>query len=231
MPLHADWADIALRLTCAFAASLIIGLDRELHERAAGMRTTILVCLAACFSMICANLLLSQTGKEPGSFVQLDVMRLPLGILTGMGFIGAGAIMRRDDGFVLGVTTAATLWFVTVMGLCFGAGLYLLGGCAFGLAFITLWLLKRVEHHIQHDREARLVVILGREGPSEEELRRLLAHPPFRIRRMAMRLEPDSGRRELRYDLRYSAGVGAPPPALVADLAGRRGVEQVDWEF
>lgn len=51
----------------------------------------------------------------------LDLMRLPLGILTGMGFIGGGAILRRD-GFVFGVTTAATLWFVTAIGLCFGVG-------------------------------------------------------------------------------------------------------------
>ena len=71
--------------------------------------------------MIQTNLLLATAGKSADSFVVLDLMRLPLGILTGMGFIGGGAILRRD-GFVLGVTTAATLWFVTVIGLCFGAG-------------------------------------------------------------------------------------------------------------
>ena len=66
------------------------------------------------------------TGKPTDSFVTLDLMRLPLGILTGMGFIGAGAILKKGD-IVLGVTTATTLWFVTVLGLCFGGGQWILG--------------------------------------------------------------------------------------------------------
>jgi len=80
-----------------------------------GLRTTLLVCLAAAISMVSVNLFLATAGKPSDSFVVLDLMRLPLGILTGMGFIGGGAILRRD-GLVVGVTTAATLWFVTVMG-------------------------------------------------------------------------------------------------------------------
>src|SRR5215470_7526905 len=94
-----------------------------------GLRTTLLVCLAASVAMIEANLLLPLTGKPSDSFVQLDVMRLPLGILSGMGFLRAGAIIRRPD-LVMGVTTAATLWMVTVVGLCFGGGQFVLGACA-----------------------------------------------------------------------------------------------------
>lgn len=230
MPLHAEWGEIALRIACAFAASFLIGFDRELHERSAGMRTTILVCLAACFAMICANLLLPEVGKEATSFVQIDVMRLPLGILTGMGFIGAGAIMRRDDGLVMGVTTAATLWFVTVMGLAFGAGQYMLGGAACLLGVVTLWLLKYLEARLHKDRDAHLKLVLGREGPTESELRTLLGAPPFRIRRTWMRLDPATGQRELRYELRFAATAGAPPPDLVAQLAARSGVERIEWD-
>ncbi|MGU3493638.1 MgtC/SapB family protein [Xanthobacteraceae bacterium A53D] len=230
MPLHAEWGELALRIICAFAASFLIGLDRELHERSAGMRTTILVCLAACFAMICANLLLPEVGKEATSFVQIDVMRLPLGILTGMGFIGAGAIMRRDDGLVLGVTTAATLWFVTVMGLAFGAGLYILGGAACLCGVITLWLLKYLEGHLHKDREAHLRLVLGTDGPSEADLRALLKAPPFRIRRTWLRIDPATGQRELRYELRIAALAGEAPPELVATLAARPGVERVEWD-
>jgi putative Mg2+ transporter-C (MgtC) family protein len=70
----------------------------------AGLRTTLLVCLAASVAMIQTNLLLMTVGKTQDSFVVMDIMRLPLGILSGMGFIGAGAIVRRDN-IVLGVTT------------------------------------------------------------------------------------------------------------------------------
>lgn len=119
MPTTLGWNEIALRLTLTVIAGGLIGLNRGEHGRPAGLRTTLLVCLAASVAMIQTNLLIRTLGKTPDSFVVMDVMRLPLGILSGMGFIGAGAIVRRDN-MVLGVTTAATLWFVTVIGLCFG---------------------------------------------------------------------------------------------------------------
>src|ERR1700728_2417613 len=137
MPLILTWHDIALRLALSVAAGGLIGLDRGEHGRPAGLRTTLLVCLAAALAMIQANLLLGTTGKASDSFVVLDLMRLPLGILTGMGFIGGGAILRRD-GLVLGVTTAATLWFVTVIGLCFGGGQIFLGLAGLALGMVVL---------------------------------------------------------------------------------------------
>jgi putative Mg2+ transporter-C (MgtC) family protein len=93
----------------------LIGINRSEHGHAAGLRTTLLVCLAASLSMLQVNLLLPMTGKTSSSFAVMDLMRLPLGILSGMGFIGAGAIVRKDN-FVHGLTTAATLWFVTGLG-------------------------------------------------------------------------------------------------------------------
>ena len=124
------WPDIALRIALAIAAGAMIGLNRGEHGLPAGLRTTLLVCLAACLSMIQANILIASTGRPADSFVMMDVMRLPLGILSGMGFIGGGVILKREN-LVLGVTTAATLWFVTVLGLCFGGGQIALGIIAF----------------------------------------------------------------------------------------------------
>src|SRR5947207_6220062 len=113
--------DIALRLAAAVVAGGAIGLDRSERGRSAGLRTTMLVCLAAALAMAETNLLLSTHGKGPDSFVQIDPMRLPLGILSGIGFIGAGAILRRGE-MIRGVTTAATLWLTTVIGLVLGSG-------------------------------------------------------------------------------------------------------------
>jgi putative Mg2+ transporter-C (MgtC) family protein len=76
--------------------------------------------------------------------VTMDVMRLPLGILTVMGFIGAGAILHKGNA-VSGVTTAATLWFTTLMGFCFGSGEILLGSCLLGLGVVVLWCLEWLE--------------------------------------------------------------------------------------
>ena len=145
MSTHLDWPEITLRLALTVVAGTLIGLDRGRHGRPVGLRTTLLVCLAAALSMIQANLLLPTAGKPADSFVTLDLMRLPLGILTGMGFIGAGAILKRGE-LVLGITTAATLWFVTVLGLCFGGGEWVLGGAALAIGMVVLKGLKRVEH-------------------------------------------------------------------------------------
>ena len=115
------WQPIALRLVLTIVAGVLIGFNRGGQGEPAGLRTTLLVCLAASIAMLQANLLLGTAGRSPDSYVILDLMRLPLGILTGVGFIGAGAIFRQND-LLRGVTTAATLWFVTVIGLCFGGG-------------------------------------------------------------------------------------------------------------
>jgi len=119
--LYPSWQDIGLRLLLTLLAAAVIGLNREARGHAVGLRTTILVSLAACVAMIQANILLPLGGKTAASFGVMDLMRLPLGILTGVGFIGAGTILRRGD-LVTGVTIAATLWVVTVIGLCFGGG-------------------------------------------------------------------------------------------------------------
>src|SRR5437016_13381340 len=106
MPLEPTLTDIALRLLMTMLAGAIIGFNRGARGHAAGFRTTILVCLAASVAMIQTNILLPLSGKTQGSFAVMDLMRLPLGILTGVGFIGGGAILKKGD-MVAGVTTAA----------------------------------------------------------------------------------------------------------------------------
>jgi putative Mg2+ transporter-C (MgtC) family protein len=84
------------------------------------------------------NLLLPTVGRASNSFVAMDPMRLPLGVLTGVGFIGGGAILRRGS-LVVGVTTAATLWLVTIIGLCLGGGQIELGLATAAIGFFALW--------------------------------------------------------------------------------------------
>jgi putative Mg2+ transporter-C (MgtC) family protein len=163
MRLHPTWEDIALRLILTMIASGIIGFDRDVRGHAAGLRTTMLVGLAASVAMIQANILLAIGGKTTTSFGVMDLMRLPLGILTGVGFIGGGAILRRGE-LVTGVTTAATLWVTTVIGLCLGGGQLALGIAATTLAVITLLILKRIERRI-HARSAPCLSLRAPELP------------------------------------------------------------------
>lgn len=225
-----SWQEIVLRLSLTFVAGACVGFNRGEHGRPAGLRTTLLVCLAACIAMIQANLLLGTVGKKPESFVNFDVMRLPLGILTGVGFIGGGAILRREN-LILGVTTAATLWFVTVMGLCFGAGQIGLGIAAWAMGMVVLVGLKEVERRSKEDRRARLTLVAGSEGPSEKQLSDNLELHGIRIISCAVIYIEGTRNREMRCELRWRGKrEDVLPPAFLKELAGAPGILKVAWE-
>src|SRR5262249_33168601 len=164
------WPEIALRLTLTMVAGGLIGFNRGEQGRPAGLRTIMLVCLAAALSMIQANLLLGTANRPQESFVMLDLMRLPLGVLSGVGFSGGGGILKGGD-IVVGVTTAATLWFVTVLGLCFGGGQIGLGLVALVIGLVVLWGLKSLELRLLHERRGTLIVTLDGAKPAEDEVR------------------------------------------------------------
>lgn len=157
MPLTPTWGDILVRLALTMVAGALLGFNRGARGHAAGLRTTTLVTLAASAAMIQANILLPLDGKQSGSFAVMDLMRLPLGILTGVGFIGGGAILKKG-GSITGVTTAATLWIATVIGLCFGGGQLGLGAISTALGIFTLWGMQWIDLRLRREHSAVLVV-------------------------------------------------------------------------
>ncbi|HEY3912756.1 MAG TPA: MgtC/SapB family protein [Stellaceae bacterium] len=230
MPQHLEWSEIAVRLALAAAASGLIGFNRGERGRPAGLRTTMLVCLAAAVAMIQVNLLLPIRGKVADSYVTLDLMRLPLGILSGIGFIGAGAIVRRGN-LVEGVTTAATIWYVTVMGLCFGGGQIALGLAALGLAVFVLWLLKWAERRIGRECRATLTVAFDTGSEVDQDALTALAAEGFTVAAQSVAFSARGQRCEIRYDLRWhGAAEHLPVPDLTGRLARRTGVLEVEWQ-
>jgi putative Mg2+ transporter-C (MgtC) family protein len=184
MPLHVSIGDAVLRVVLAFLGAALVGFNREERNESAGMRTTILVCLAACIVTLLANLLLNTTGKDQHHFSQIDVLRLPLGILSGIGFIGAGAIIKKDD-IALGVTTAATMWFISVVGIVFGAGQFILGSGAVALALFTLWALKWFDKEMPRAMRATLEVHFPKGAFDEAAFRHLLEEHHFKIKSLS----------------------------------------------
>lgn len=185
MPVHVTWQAIAIRLALTVAAGALLGIDRSKHEHPAGLRTTLLVTLAASVAMIQMNLLMPTSGKSPSSFGVMDLMRLPLGILTGVGFIGGGAILRRGD-MVIGVTTAATMWFATVIGLCMGGGQLILGCVGTAIGCIVLWNLKWVEAQLHRTERASLAVTTARGALSETEFRSMLSQGGISVKTLGV---------------------------------------------
>jgi putative Mg2+ transporter-C (MgtC) family protein len=230
MPLNLTWQDIALRLALKLAAGALIGFNREAHGHAAGLRTMLLVCLAASASMVLANLLLSTSGKTPDAFAQIDVMRLPLGVLTGVGFIGGGAIFRRGD-LVTGVTTAATLWMVTIIGLCFGAGAIALGVAVTAFSVLIIWALKWVDGHIARDQVA--ILSLSAEGamPSVSDVRQLIDARDCRVQLHGQTQSRATGGSVSRYHIRWRGLHRDEPPLRISVLLDRwPEVSLAKWE-
>jgi putative Mg2+ transporter-C (MgtC) family protein len=232
MPLTPDWTDIAWRLALTVLAGVLIGINRSERGRTAGLRTTLLVSFAAAVAMILANSLLVTSGKTPESFATMDPMRLPLGILTGMGFIGAGAILRRGE-MIAGVTTAATLWIVTVIGLCFGAGAVGLGLTALALALLALAGLKWLELRLHQDRHGTLTLCAGADGPSEAEVRAklLAAGCWFASWAVSYRGTGAKQRRTIEAELRWRGyATDFHEPAFLLEWIAHPGVRTLRWK-
>jgi putative Mg2+ transporter-C (MgtC) family protein len=230
VPLILTWHEIALRLALSLMAGALIGLDRGERGRPAGLRTTLLVCLAAAVAMIQANLLLATSGKAANSFVVLDLMRLPLGILTGMGFIGGGAILRRDK-LVVGVTTAATLWFVTVIGLCFGGGQLRLGIAAFLLGMVVLSGLRWFDHHMKQEQRGLLSLTTEHSLPAEDRIRSIIRNAGYEISIASVAYVNQTEQRELEFHLQWRAAPQrSETPLFLEELAKDRGVASLRWK-
>ena len=131
-----------MRLSLSFLVGGLIGLERQMHRRPAGLRTHILVCIGSCLIML-TSLYVFDIYK---AVANLDPSRIASGVITGIGFLGAGAIIReREKEDVKGLTTAASLWVVAGLGLAIGCGLYSASLFTTALALVALFFLARIE--------------------------------------------------------------------------------------
>jgi putative Mg2+ transporter-C (MgtC) family protein len=176
------WDDVALRLVVAAILGGAIGLERELREREAGLRTHLLVSLgAAVFTLVSAYGFADfQYGLETG--FTLDPTRIAAQIVTGIGFLGAGAIIRQGLS-VRGLTTAATLWVVAAIGMASAAGYYSAAIVSTAIVLFTLYPLRQIAHRVvirMRPEEGRLLVALP-PGASAAPVLTQLEHAGVRV--------------------------------------------------
>ena len=127
--------EMVLRLLLAAALGAIIGFQRARAGKPAGIRTYSLICVGSALFAVVSAL----------GFVGADPARIAAGIVAGIGFIGAGAIMRREEGIVEGLTTAATIWVVAGIGLAAGVGMYLIAAVVTAIALVVLFIPHSIE--------------------------------------------------------------------------------------
>ena len=217
------WGQVLVRLTAAAALGGAVGLEREYRERQAGLRTHLLVCVgSALFTLV------SAYGFEDvlaqGRIV-VDPTRIAAQIVTGVGFLGAGAIIRQGLS-VRGLTTAATLWLVAAIGMAVGSGFWKGALIATFGALLTLGPLRGISFRILsrfrpiHDRLLVEIPAGGSPVPIIEAIERNGG------RVVTLDVAQEGDRRSVAVDLELAAGLS---PAVVASVAEIDGVLEVRW--
>jgi len=136
--------DTVVPLLAALATGGLIGLERTTHGRPAGFRTHALVCLAAALLMVVTHYQWDWLGTVPLETVRTDPTRIAQGIMTGIGFLGAGVIMR-DGLSVRGLTTAASIWITAALGILAGIGLYAVVAAGTVITLLALSVFRMIE--------------------------------------------------------------------------------------
>lgn len=224
--------EILLRLGLSLVAGFFIGAERESHGRAAGLRTTLLVCLAACVAMIVSDAFyqksfarLNSSGWHP------DPARLAAGILAGMGFLGAGVIVHQRDYIVQGVTTAATLWFAAIIGLALGAGSLGVGIVATILALIILAFIPRFEHRMENDWYSDLSISFYNPVTQVSEITNILESLGMKVKGVKWEEDLEHHGRLLSYHVKHKKGAQLTlPERSIAALKVLPDVKSVSWK-
>ena len=190
----------ALHMLAALAAGGIIGIERSFHGRAAGFRTHALVAMAS--SMLMLVTLLQARWLSVNEAIRMDPTRMAQGIMTGIGFLGAGVIFKEGL-TVRGLTTAASIWTTAAIGILMGVGFYAAGSLATLLTLGVLSVFRQIENRLPAQVYAQCALRVARDGATaEEDVRRLLSEHRFTILNLAYGLDPDDGTFEYRMAVR-----------------------------
>ena len=213
--------DIIIKLLLAAFAGGLVGLEREKHGRPAGLRTNLLVAVGSCVMVIVSEAFYIKYAMfNTESLLRIDPSRVAAQIVTGVGFLGAGVILK-EGASVRGLTTAASLWAVSGLGMAFGMGFYSLGGIATLLVLISLSFLKRLDPIIRKDRFLTLTVTaVNREGLLEE-LQGIFTSRKLLVSDLSSSLDLDEG--ELFYQMvitQQQKRVGHELTAAIKQLEG-----------
>jgi putative Mg2+ transporter-C (MgtC) family protein len=206
--MHVDILEMTLRLLAALLAGALIGYERSYHGRPAGFRTHALVCVASSLLML-VTVYEAHWMPDTDSIVQIDPTRMAQGIMTGIGFLGAGVIIREGLS-VRGLTTAASIWITAAIGILAGIGFYFPLVISVALTIGVLSFFRWIEARMPSQAYYHFDVRFAREGGmTEQQLREMVERQGFSIANFSYRLDEGRVRRHsmvIRSADRSSAG-------------------------
>jgi putative Mg2+ transporter-C (MgtC) family protein len=219
--------ELTLRLLGAALLGGAVGLEREISDQPAGFRTHMLVALGSClFALISAYSFAPFLGEETSAQFRFDPTRIAAQIVTGIGFLGAGAILRYGT-TVRGLTTAASLWVVAAIGLAVGLGAYLYAGTATAITLVALLALRPLRSRLVRGLRKEQEEFQLEAGPEldVDQLIHVLSEQSIRIDHF--RVDEEEGLRHIVLYLTLPSN--RPPEEAVGFLTRQPGVRNVDW--
>ena len=194
-----EW-ELFLRLVLSCILGGIIGYERQSRRKSAGLRTNVLVCLGSCLIMVMSV----EMYQEVEGKTNADPARLAAQVVSGIGFLGAGAIMKEGLS-VTGLTTAACLWVVAGVGLAVGAGFYAGALISTALVFVTLGSLSRLDDWVDHEKNLSLNIHTVDRPGQLMRISRCLEDLQLRVRGVKVKADEDevddSGEKSMYIDL------------------------------
>ena len=209
--------EMLLRLLLAVAAGSIVGIERETRGRPAGLRTHILVTLGAAILSV-ASLQLGEVVNVFGSDlnVRVDVSRIASGMITGIGFLGAGTIIKTGT-TVRGLTTAASLWCVACIGMGFGFGFYTLSIVGSILMMFTLMVINKIERGISKNIYKMITVVIKGTSDRVDELRQIFIARGWGVMDTAWKKNKTTKKFIVKYEVRFNMKKNVREAAAILD--------------
>ncbi len=218
------------KLLLAAIMGAVIGFERESHGQSAGIRTNVMVALTGCLLMILSlDLHTLFPGMDANSVLRIDPGRIASYTVAGMGFLGAGAIIK-GKGTIRGLTTAATMWLITGVGLSVGAGYVLPAALTTALSLFVLYFLRHLKPWFSHDTYANLSLCVSQDEETVETLRAVL-HRFREVEILFINYHHETGTGATRLRLRLRAKEGVPWRDIIRNVRNEvRTLETIAWE-
>jgi putative Mg2+ transporter-C (MgtC) family protein len=220
--------DMITRLVLASVLGGLIGLEREIHGRPAGFRTHLLVSLGSCLFTIASIDFYRLYGNFSGTVpVGVDAGRIAAQIVSGIGFLGAGAIIK-EKASIRGLTTAACLWVAAAIGLACGTGLYPAATTVTVLAVLSLLLLKKVENRLRRDNYVSIKVWCDDLDGQMSKIEKLITDSRMEV--VHVGIEKDVHQKEIYLEFEVRLTTGWLASDLIDSIVATGGVRKVGLE-